>query len=227
MQIEAALLTPAGVATTTLAATCLTVGAYLVAPWSSWLARGDRQHVWLATLVLLLVIGSMRAGITPGLSLQFGLATTLTLMHGAPLALFGIAAVYGADCAWAQYAAGGPEAWNAWGANTLCYGALPVAFVAALRELVQRRLPHNYFVYFFVTVFAGSLLASLLAGGARLALLAANGTLPAAQVGPEFLAYAPMLAFAEAFVNGALLAVAVAFRPEWVASFDDRLYLSR
>jgi uncharacterized membrane protein len=69
------------------------------------------------------------------------------------------------------------------------------------------------------------MLAFNLAGFARLALLAANGTLAEAQLASEYLVWLPMVSLAEAFMNGVVMAMAVVYRPEWVASFDDRIYL--
>jgi uncharacterized membrane protein len=223
MLIDAPLLAPGWRLATTLVALPALVWALVTAPWSTWLDRSDRQHLWLGTLVLLVLIWSMRAGVTPGLSFQFLLVAALTLMHGARLALVGVAVVLAAEC----LQAGGAAPWTAWGANLVCYGLLPVAFVTALHRVVQRTLPRNYFVYFFVTVFAGSMLAFNLAGAARLGLLAASGTLVEAKVAGEYLVFLPMMSFAEAFVNGIVMAMAVVYRPDWVASFDDAVYLRR
>jgi uncharacterized membrane protein len=223
MQIDPELLSPAWRVATTAIALPAFAGALATAPWRGWLERTDRQHAWLGTIVLLVVVWSMRAGITPGLSFQFLLVSALTLMHGARLALVAVGVVLGAGCALEQ--AWPP--WTAWGANLVCYGLVPVAFVGALHRAVQRYLPHNYFVYFFGTVFAGSMLAFNLAGLARFALLAANGTLAAAQLAGEYLAWLPMVSLGEAFMNGIVMAMAVVYRPDWVVSFDDRVYLRR
>jgi uncharacterized membrane protein len=92
---------------------------------------------------------------------------------------------------------------------------------------VHAHLPHNYFVYFFLTVFAGAALAYNAAGLVRVGLLAASGTLAAAHVGPEYFAVLPLMSFGEAFVNGLVMAMMVVYRPQWVMSFDDRLYLNK
>lgn len=223
MQIEPQLLSPGWQLATGLLAAPVLGYALLTAPWTTWLGRPDRQHAWLGTIALLVLLWSMRAGITPGLSFQFLLVTVLTLMHGWRLALVGVAAVLAGEC----LLQGGTAPWSAWAANFLCYGVVPVAFVHALHGAVQRWLPHNYFVYFFGTVFFGSMLAFNLAGFARIALLAANGTLAQAQLASEYLVWLPMVSLAEAFINGIVMAMAVVYRPEWVSSFDDRLYLHR
>jgi uncharacterized membrane protein len=104
---------------------------------------------------------------------------------------------------------------------------VPALATARLHEQVHARLPHHYFIYFFVTVFVGSALAYNLAGLARLAILASAGALDAAHVGPEYFAVLPFMSFGEAVANGMVMAMAVVYRPKWVMSFDDRLYLKR
>ena len=195
--------------------------AALSAPWRVWLDDRERQWVWLVSLGVLLAVWSMKAGITPGLSLRFLLVAALTLMNGWQLAVIGSALVLGVLCVTGQ------AAWSSFGANLLCMAVVPAIFTAWFHELVHSRLPHNYFVYFFVTVFLGSALAFNLAGLARLAVLAASGTIEAAHVGPEYFAVLPFMSFGEATVNGMVMAMAVVYRPRWVMSFDDRLYLRK
>jgi uncharacterized membrane protein len=195
--------------------------AVLSAPWRIWLEDRERQWVWLLGLAVLLGVWSMKAGITPGLSLRFLLVTALTLMHGWQLAVIGAALVL------VVLTITGQAAWSSFGANLLCTAVVPAMFTAWFHEFVHSRLPHNYFIYFFVTVFVGSALAFNLAGLARLAVLAASGTIEAAHVGPEYFAVLPFMSFGEATVNGMVMAMAVVYRPRWVMSFDDRLYLRK
>ncbi len=218
MQLEGELLSvPAKVVALAGALPALAI-AIATAPWRSWLGRTDRQHVYLGGLVLLVIVWSLRAGVTPGLTLQFLLVSTVTLMHGWSLAVIGIGVVLGVDGL--QH---GDLA--AWPANLLCFGVVPATTTILVHRLVQDHLPHNYFVYFFGTVFAGSVLAFCLASLARLALLWFAGSLPHAQVAEELFLLLPMMGLAEAFLNGLIMAVAVVYTPEWVRSFDDRLYL--
>ena len=203
-----------------LAAAAFGVAA-LSAPWRIWLDDRERQWVWLLGLAVLLGVWSMKAGITPGLSLRFLLVTALALMHGWQLAVIGAALVL------VVLSITGQAAWSSFGANLLCMAVVPAMFTAWFHEFVHSRLPHNYFVYFFVTVFLGSALAFNLAGLARLAVLASSGTVEAAHVGPEYFAVLPFMSFGEATVNGMVMAMAVVYRPQWVMSFDDRLYLRK
>jgi uncharacterized membrane protein len=221
MLIEAELLgAGARLVTGALAGVVLLLAA-MSAPWRAWLGDRERQWVWLGSLALLVGLWSMKAGFTPGLSLRFLLVSALTLMHGWQLAVIGSAMALAVLC----YA--GQADWASFGADLLCMAVVPAAATAWLHEFVHARLPHNYFVYFFVTVFVGSALAYNLAGLARVGILAGSGSLDAAHVGPEYFAVLPLMSFGEAFVNGMVMAMMVVYRPTWVMSFDDRLYLRR
>jgi uncharacterized membrane protein len=195
--------------------------AALSAPWRVWLEDRERQWVWLGSLGVLVAIWAMKAGVTPGLSVRFLLVSSLTLMHGWQLAVIGGALALAVMCVV------GLAAWPAFGADLLCMVIVPAVVTTQIHQLVHGRLPHNYFIYFFVTVFVGSALAFNLAGLARVSLLAASGTLDAAHVGPEYFALLPMMSFGEAFLNGVIMAMTVVYRPKWVMSFDDRLYLQK
>ena len=155
------------------------------------------------------------------LSVRFLLVTTLTLMHGWQLAVLGSTLVLAALCV------AGQAAWAAFGADLLCMTIVPALFTAWFHEWVHARLPHNYFVYFFVTVFLGAALGFNLAGLARLAILAAGDALDTAHVGEEYFAILPFMSLGEGVANGMIMAMAVVYRPRWVMSFDDRLYLAR
>jgi len=219
--MDASALDPFWMLATWVAALGILGLAVATAPWRGWLGDAERQHVWLGSVVIALALWAMKAGLTPGLSFHFLLATALALMHGWQLAIVGLAIVL------SVLSLTEPSYWQAWGLYLLAEGAVPVLFVTWLHGLVQRRLPHNYFVYFFVTVFFGSMLAFNLAGAARLGLLGLAGALPAAQIAQEWLVFLPLMSFGEPFLNGIVLATAVVYRPRWVASFDDRLYLAR
>jgi uncharacterized membrane protein len=190
------------------------------APWR-WLAESGRHRVWCASMAVLVIVWSMKAGITPGLSVRFLLITALTLMHGWELAVVAAAIVL------AVLGFAGLAEWTNYGANLLCMAVVPALFTAWLHEQVHARLPQNYFVYFFVTTFLGSALAFNLAGLVRFALMAASGTLATAHVGPEYFAILPFMSFGEAVVNGTIIGMAVVYQPGWVMSFDDRIYLRR
>jgi uncharacterized membrane protein len=219
--LEAGLLNGGvGMVAAALGGIALAVALYS-APWTAWLGDGERQWVWFGSMALLVVVWSMKAGITPGLSVRFLLVTALTLMHGWQLAITAGALVL------VVLSVAGIADWSLYGANLLCMAVVPALFTAWFHEQVHARLPHNYFIYFFITTFLGAALAFNLAGLVRVALMAASGTLDAARAGPEYFAILPFMSFGEAVVNGTIIGMAVVYRPKWVMRFDDRLYLRR
>jgi uncharacterized membrane protein len=205
---------------TVLGSLALAIALYS-APWRAWLGDGERQWVWFGSMALLVVVWSMKAGITPGLSVRFLLVTALALMHGWQLAIVAGALVL------VVLSVVGIADWHLYGPNLLCMAVVPALFTAWFHEQVHARLPHNYFIYFFVTTFLGAALAFNLAGLLRIGLIAASGTLAATHAGPEYFAILPLMSFGEAVVNGTIIGMAVVYCPRWVMSFDDRLYLAK
>jgi uncharacterized membrane protein len=221
MLLEAGLLNGGvSVIASALGGLALAIALYS-APWTVWLVDRERQWVWLGSMALLVAVWAMKAGITPGLSVRFLLVTALTLMHGWQLAIVAGALVL------VVLSVVGVADWSLYGANLLCMAVVPALFTAWFHEFVHARLPHNYFIYFFVTTFLGSALAFNLAGLMRVALMAASGTLDLGHAGPEYFAILPFMSFGEAVVNGTIIGMAVVYRPKWVMSFDDRLYLAK
>ena len=58
-------------------------------------------------------------------------------------------------------------------------------------------------------------------------LLTLAAGMPAELVFGEYLPTVLQLAFGEATLTGMLLTLAVAYRPQWVTTFDDARYLDR
>jgi len=164
-----------------------------------------------------------------------GLAWTLrtTLVGGpplhwlvAPLALYvlgprwaAVAVLGGAGFA----AATGTVPWPEMPAAVLLDGWLPIAVAWGWLRLIERRLPPHLFVYLFVAVFAGTLMATLAGGAAeRLLFAAGSGRNPGADWWIALL----ILADGEALTTGILVTGLAVYRPEWLQTFDVDRYLS-
>jgi uncharacterized membrane protein len=171
-------------------------------------------------MVLLALVWPPRAGVTPGLSAQFPLVGALTLMHGWSLAVVAAGVVPGVDGLQHQDL-------GAWPANELCLALVPASVATLVLRVAEARLPRNYFDFFFVTAFAGSLLGCVLAALARLSLLWVSHSLPATRVGDEVLLLPPMFELAEAFMNGLVIAEALIYTPRWVVTFDEHRCFAR
>jgi uncharacterized membrane protein len=198
---------------------CLLV-AIRYAPWRRLAAR-DLQHVYLGAMVIVLLLWSMRAGLSNGLAIHLLGMTALTLMWG--WALASIAA--GGVCLGLMLA--GIESLPVIGLEYLCAGIVPVLVSWLVFRLVERRLPNHLFVYLFVAVFVGAALATVAGSLLRAALLVLTGVHEPARLIQEYLALLPLFALPEALLNGFIMTLLVVYRPRWVLTFDDRRYLGR
>jgi uncharacterized membrane protein len=188
------------------------------APWRR-LRKTSRLHLFLGTVVALMVLWNIKTGILPGLNFHMLGATAFTLMFGPELAIAGMALVLlGATLA------GFSGPWT-FSVNALLMGVLPVLVSHALYRLADTRLPNHFFVYVFVNGFFGGALAMAATGTVATALLAAAGAYPAAYLYGEYLPYFILLAWSEALLTGMAVTLMVVYRPEWIGTFDDLRYL--
>jgi uncharacterized membrane protein len=199
-----------------LAALALVAAAAATAPWRS-VQSNERSHVWWGAILVVTIAWMMRPELAAGLRLHFIGATVLVLMFGARLALLGIA------IASALAAVVGPAAWHALPRDLLLGGALPVAVSTLVLRFVETRLPAHVFIYIFVAGFLAGGLATFAADAVVLFATPAPGAL-GVETG-ALAVIALLLAFAEATLTGMLVSIMVAYRPAWLASFDDRRYL--
>ena len=102
-------------------------------------------------------------------------------------------------------------------------GLVPATLALLLGALVRRWLPQHLFVYILGRGFFAT--AAAVAGAGVLAALL-FGTPPTLNLADVLLART-LAAFGDAFLTGMLVAIFVAFKPEWLATYTDRLYLPR
>lgn len=195
------------------------VWAFRCAPWRLFLAVSTRQHLFLASCLLLVLLWGMRAEVGPALSIHFLGMSALTLMFGWPLALFAGTLIM------AAFSLLGHAGWTALGVNTLITTAIPVGVTHALFLFSRRFLPPNFFVYIFVPGFLGAALGVLTSVLMGTALLVGTGVYDAQHLWHDYLPYLPLVMLPEAVLNGMILTALVALKPDWVATFDDDFYI--
>jgi uncharacterized membrane protein len=205
------------------ALTAIYLGALLwclvTAPWRD-LASSTRQHGWMGLTVALLLAWTMRAPTGSGMELHFAGASLATLMFGARLAAAALAVVLAVLALTGQVA---PEGLALQG---IAYALLPALLTAWIQRLVEARLPRNIFVYIFVTGLAGTLAANTLATLAFAGMAWLSGALREAQA-IDYLSYRLLLCWGESMLTGMLVAIFVAYRPQWLTTFRDEIYLAR
>lgn len=196
-------------------------------PWLLWrarwheLAQGNRLHHWAGAILAVSLAWSLKGTLMPGFNLHLIGATLLALMFPLPLACVAML------LAVAAASLNGGESWDAFALNLLSTGWLPVLVATAWLRWTQRHLPHNYFVYLFVTTCLGAVLSVAAVGLAATLLMAAFGPLPLAVLAQDYSPFFILLAFSEAWLTGMAITLMVVWRPGWVGSFDDARYLGR
>jgi uncharacterized membrane protein len=144
-------------------------------------------------------------------------AALLMLMAGWPLAVLSFWPVMALTVL-----AGGIDAAD--GLHRMVWlGLAPATLMLGIGAVLRRWLPHHLFIYILGRGFFGTFIACALAGGAALALRV-DLSAPAAS---DLLIARVLTAFGEAFLTGMLTAIFVALRPQWLATYADRLYLPR
>lgn len=196
--------------------------AALWAPWRR-LADSQQMHVWLGTIVVLMLVWSMKAGVRPGLNLHMLGATAFTLMFGRQLALLGLSVVLAAVTYNATLK--GIQGWQPFALNALALVVFPVFVTHAILRLVERRLPANIFVFIFVAAFFNAAATVVATGMLTAFLLWLSGAYAGALLLSDYVPFYILLGFSEAWLNGAAITLMVVYYPHWVGSFDDRRYL--
>lgn len=204
------------------------LGYLLALAWLAWaLYRLPRErlrdnrftHVFFGACVGVLVLWSVHAGVPPTLHFHLLGVTALTLMFGWHYAALGVTLIlFGTTL-------NGQGDWVTFGVNLLFMGALPISLTWLLLQWAQRRLPYNFFIYVYVNAFLAAGISMLATGFAAAGLLWLTGTHTPAWLGYQYLPYFPLMFFSEAVMNGMVMTLLVALRPDWVCSFDDDLYI--
>lgn len=193
--------------------------ALALRPWRN-LAAGP----WPALVALLPLLWNLdRLGASALVQAPSGVCLLL-LMVGWPLTVLALlpAALAGAwlfELAWLETLQ-----------RTFWLGLLPASLALLGGAATRRWLPAHLMVYILARGFLVTLLALSLSGMLALWI----GTNAAADtVEAHGLRFSELLlgrwlgAWGEAFITGMLTAIFVAFRPHWLATYADRLYLPR
>lgn len=201
--------------------------ALLLRPWRQLLSRrplvtqssGDASGLWtplLATLVVLPWMWALPTLHQMPLQLQWSGACLVLLMLGWPLAVLTLLAV--GVITWLLSPSLSVPATLA---LTVWHGLVPATLAMGWGALLRRFLGTKVFVYLFGRGFFGTVVCLFIAG---LLAQAAGEQLPGVQQELGKIARW-LMAWGDAVVTGMLTAVFVAYRPQWLATWSDDLYL--
>lgn len=196
----------------------LTALAFAVAlalrPWRA-VRPGGPPWPWLAWWAALPLLWSADRLVAVPVVQPLSGACLLMLMAGWPLAVLALAPT-------AALATVFTEVDPAEGLHRLVWlGLVPATLGLALGAAIRRWLPNQLFIYILGRGFFATAIAGTAAGVLSVLLHGAPAALPAADLAlARFLA-----AWGDAFLTGMLVAIFVAFRPEWLATYADRIWL--
>lgn len=186
------------------------------APWPRLTAPGAFS-AWCFSIIALPLLWQFDIPVLEGAGLHLLGLPIFVLMFGRRLAMAGIA--LSVFCNTAAF----DGAWANLGMNLLLLAIVPAYCGDAIMRATERFLPHHMFIYLLGNGFFGALLMLSLTGllslGVHLAL--ATGT----PVVGDAVAFMLLLAWGESFLTGFLLTIFTVYRPEWVLTFDDNVYL--
>ena len=190
--------------------------ALALRPWRQ-LRGAPIWHPWLACLVLLPWVWAAQRVMPGGVAVQLSGACLMVLMLGWPLAVLSLVPI-AALGAWL-----GGIAWPQ-ALDHLAWNGIVAATLALLIGLATRRwLPHHPFVFILGRGFIVTALAMMGAG----TMAAFVSPLPdSTELGSVLLGHW-LMAWGEAFSTGMLVAIFVAFRPQWLATWSDARYLPK
>lgn len=192
------------------------VAALLLRPWRL-MVSATRLTPILAALTLIPWLWALPSLHKMPLQLQGSGACLLVLMLGWPLAV-PVLCVVGVIAAVIS-----PMPWETALDLTVWLGVVPATLALAMGWAVRRWIGPHLFVYILGRGFLGTAVCVFVAG--VLAQLSGH-SMPGIDDSLSLVAHW-LIAWGDAFLTGLLTAIMVAFKPEWLATWSDRLYLQK
>ncbi|MCW8331612.1 energy-coupling factor ABC transporter permease [Photobacterium sp. SDRW27] len=188
--------------------------------WPKFRAEKDYQHLVLASVVVLFLLWSLRAGIAEGLQVHFLAITVLVLSHG-----WRIAGLIG-SFPLIFLSAIGLVSWQDTGLHALTGVIFPVLFSYAVFLFSYRFMARHLFVYIFVAAFLNGALTMIIHLLLTSGWMYLAGHYSWSYIVDNYLVLLPLLLFPEALINGMAMTLLVVYKPEWVRTFADRDYIN-
>ncbi|NMM38083.1 MAG: hypothetical protein HHJ09_11295 [Glaciimonas sp.] len=189
----------------------------LGAPWKR-LEAPTVFSAWCALLIMLTMLWRLRININSDLNLHLMGLSLFPLMFGRSLAALGL------GLSVIAYTALFNGVWGNLGMNLLLLALLPTWLSEVILTAIKERLPHHMFVYLFGNAVFGSMVVLSVTG---MMSIAAHGLWITAPLTNSYdtIAYMLLLAWGETFLIGFLVTILAVYRPQWLFTFDDALYL--
>ena len=185
-----------------------------LAPWRM-LRQANLATPWLASLTLTPLIWAIPFLQHMPLALHWSGAPLVTLLLGWPLAVPTLS--LSALALWLLAPVSGENVLQIWAWQAI----LPATFTLLIGAALRRWVVHHPLVYILGRGFFGTVLSLFLAF-----MLGQWSGLALPNVSDDLTRVAFwLMAWGDAFMTGMLCAIFVAFRPQWLATWSDPLYL--
>lgn len=218
MTLDPALFTSFAIRTALALYLCCLGVALFAAPWRR-LLRARLTHVFFGAAVMLMCLWHLDTQVQPGLNYHLLGLTAVTLIFGWSFA------VIAAALALLGFSINSGLGWDGFALNALLSGLLPITLTQVMLVLIRYYLPKQFFVYVLVNGFLTAGLVGVAMGYMAAWLLVGSGAYTFAELSRTVLPFFPLMFLPEAMLNGWIMVILVAFRPEWVYSFSDEQYL--
>jgi uncharacterized membrane protein len=196
----------------------LAIPAVLVALWlRPWRVVGPvgPPWPWLAWCAAMPFVWGVDRYVGSAVVQPLSGAVLLLMMAGWPLAVLALVPVALATGVMAQLE------WLEVLHRYVWLGLVPASFALGVGALLRRWLPHHLFIYILGRGFMGTALSVAAAGWLSVWL---HGAPPGVDEG-ELMVARWLAAWGDAFLAGMMVSIFVAFRPQWLATYSDRIYL--
>ena len=185
-------------------------------PWRG-VGQDGPPGLWLAWLLAMAVFWSADRLAAMPITQPLSGACLLMLMMGWPMAMLALLPV-------AALAALGTDLGSAELLHRLVWlGIVPATLALLMGAALRRWMAHHLFVYILGRGFFATAVAGALAG----ALSAWLHGVPDSLRLEDVMLGRGLAAWGDAFLCGMIVAILVAFRPHWLATYADRIYLPK
>lgn len=188
------------------------------APWPIILQK-DSSNILFASCAVLFLFWHLRINLEDGLSIHLLGSTILTLMFRWQVALMSNAIILLGITLTSQ------ADFQAFAMNAILMGVIPIGITHFFWRINERFLPANYFIYIFFAAFLAGGVSILTTGYISYRLLSLLPNPLIEEVLDQYMMIFIPIMYPEAFISGAVISIFVIYKPEWIATFDDRRYL--
>jgi uncharacterized membrane protein len=179
------------------------------------------QHLVFGSAACVFILWMFRTGIYDGLNVHFLWLSALTLLLGFRWAMFS------ASIALLGVTIFGKESIDMLGINFLLGVLAPISLTYGIYSLTFHKLPRHIFTYIFLCAFIPGALTIALKMLALSGYFYLDGLYSWHIIEDNYLMISTLMVFPEAMFNGMTITLLIIYKPEWVYTFYDKLYLDK